>query len=100
TGVPKTAETSEASQTLQKGLPSGATDPTVVMLHSTDGSQLTTEELSAFSADLAEAEGVASVGPVPSAQTGTLSQDGTTAMFTAVLGHDPSSDQALADVRG
>ncbi|WP_426560374.1 MMPL family transporter [Angustibacter sp. McL0619] len=100
TGVPKTAESSVATQTLQKGLPPGATDPTVVMLRSTDGSQLTADELSAFSATLAAADGVASVGPVPSTQTGTVSKDGTTALFTAVLSNDPSSDQALAYVRG
>lgn len=100
TGVPKTAESSVALQRLQEGLPSGATDPTVVLLRSTDGSALEPGELSAFARALGKASGVAAVSGAPSAQTGTVSADGRTAMVNVVLSHDPSSDQALADVEG
>jgi putative drug exporter of the RND superfamily len=100
TGVPKTSESSVAMQRLQQGLPSGATDPTVVLLHSTDGSALAANELSAFATALGKAPGVASVAGVPSAQTGSVSADGQTAMVSIVLSHDPASDQALADVEG
>src|SRR6478735_7808285 len=36
-GAPKDVESAVALRTLQKGLPAGATDPTTVLLHSTDG---------------------------------------------------------------
>jgi putative drug exporter of the RND superfamily len=93
-GAPKNVESAVALRTLQKGLPAGSTDPTPVLLHSTDGQPLTQGELTAYAAQLGQAEGVGQVGPA------TLSDDKTTASFSVVLEEDPTSDQALADVKG
>ncbi len=87
--LPKGVESTEALQRLEKGLPPGATDPTTVILHSTDGETLTQEELTAFGAALGEADGVAMVAP------GVASKDGQTAQFSAVLEVDPGSDEAM-----
>ena len=93
-GAPKNVESAVALRTLQKGLPAGATDPTTVLLHSTDGQPLTEDELTSYAAELGKAQGVGQVSP------GTLSDDKTTASFSVVLKEDPTSDQALADVKG
>ena len=93
-GAPKDVESAVALRTLQKGLPAGATDPTTVLLHSTDGQPLTEDELTSYAAELGKAQGVGQVSP------GTLSDDKTTASFSVVLKEDPTSDQALADVKG
>ena len=93
-GAPKNVESAVALRTLQKGLPAGSTDPTTVLLHSTDGQPLTQDELTAYAAELGQAQGVGQVGPA------TLSDDKTTASFSVVLKEDPTSDQALADVKG
>ena len=93
-GAPKNVESAVALRTLQKGLPAGSTDPTTVLLHSTDGQPLTQGELTAYAAELGQAQGVGQVGPA------TLSDDKTTASFSVVLEEDPTSDQALADVKG
>jgi putative drug exporter of the RND superfamily len=93
-GVPKTAESSEALVTLEKGYPAGATDPTLVLLHSTNGQPLSSDALTAFAGALGKATGVATVAqPVPS-------KDGETALFSTTLSSDPSSDSALANVKG
>jgi RND superfamily putative drug exporter len=94
TGVPKTAESSVALKTLEKGLPPGATDPTTVLLHSRDGSPLDESTLTTYGADLAKAKGIAQVAPP------TLSADKATAIFSAVLNSDPSSDASLANMKG
>jgi RND superfamily putative drug exporter len=94
TGVPKTAESSVALKTLQKGLPPGATDPTTVLLHSTDGSPLDASTLATYGSDLAKAKGIAQVAPP------TMSADKSTAIFSTVLNSDPSSDASLANMKG
>lgn len=94
TGVPKTAESSVALKTLEKGLPPGATDPTTVLLHSTDGSPLDESTLATYGTDLSKAKGVAQVAPT------TLSPDKSTAIFSAVLSSSPSSDSAMANMKG
>jgi len=93
-GAPKNVESAVALRTLQKGLPAGATDPTTVLLHSTDGEPLAQSELTTYAADLGKARGVGQVAPA------TLSGERTTASFSVVLDEDPTSDQALADVKG
>jgi putative drug exporter of the RND superfamily len=93
-GAPKNVESAVALRTLQKGLPAGATDPTTVLLHSTDGKPLDQAELTTYAAALGKATGVGQVAP------GTLNQDSTTAAFSVVLDEDPTSDLALADVKG
>lgn len=87
--LPKGVESTEALQRLEKGLPPGATDPTTVILHSTDGEALTEDELTSFGAALGKADGIAMVAP------GVASKDGRTAQFSAVLKFDPGSDKAM-----
>jgi RND superfamily putative drug exporter len=93
-GAPKTVESSVALTTLERGFPPGATDPTVVLLHSTNGQQLDKAETTAYGADLGKADGVGQVGPAA------LSPDGMTASYQVVLDSDPTSDAALAAVKG
>jgi putative drug exporter of the RND superfamily len=93
-GAPKDVESSVALRTLQKGLPAGSTDPTTVLLTSTDGKPLDRSALPTFATALGKAQGVATVAPAQS------SSDGTTAVFNVVLGQDPTSDTSLAEVKG
>jgi RND superfamily putative drug exporter len=93
-GAPKTVESAVALKTLEKGFPPGATDPTVVLLHSTDGKELTSTETSTYAAALGKADGVGQVGPAQ------LSPDKQTASFSVILTSDPTSDAALADIKG
>ncbi len=90
--LPKDVESTKAIKTLEKGLPAGVTDPTTVLLHS--NSKLDQAAIDAFATDLGKAEGIAQVAP------GVLSKDGQTAVFNALLDHDPTSDAAIADVKG
>lgn len=94
TGVPKTAESTVALKTLQKGLPPGATDPTAVFLTSKDQSPLDDAAVATFATELAGAKGIAQVAPA------TLSADKSTAVFSVLLDSDPTSDAALANVKG
>ena len=93
-GAPKTVESAVALKTLEKGFPPGATDPTVVLLHSTDGKPLDDAETTAYATDLGKAEGVGQVGPAQ------LSADKLTASYSVVLDSDPTSDEALAAIKG
>ena len=90
--LPKDVESTKAIKTLEKGLPAGVTDPTTVLLSSKE--PLDQATVDAFGADLDKAEGIAQVAP------GTLSEDGRTAVYNALLDHDPTSDAAIADVKG
>ncbi len=90
--LPKDVESTKAIKTLEKGLPAGVTDPTTVLLSS--DTTLDKATIDAFGADLGQAEGIAQVSP------GTVSEDGRTAVFSALLDHDPTSDAAIADVKG
>lgn len=87
--LPKGVESTEALQRLEKGLPPGATDPTTVILRSTNGQAFTGEQLTEFGATLGKAKGVAMVAP------GVPSKDGQTAIFSAILAEDPGSDPAM-----
>jgi len=90
--LPKDVESTKAIKTLEKGLPAGVTDPTTVLLTSDDKLDQTTVDT--FAADLGRTKGIAQVSP------GTLSEDGRTAVYNALLDHDPTSDAAIADVKG
>jgi RND superfamily putative drug exporter len=94
-GVPKTAESSKALVTLEKGgYSAGATDPTLVYLHSTDRQPLGQDAMTEFGTALSAAKGVTNVtAPIPS-------KDGETALFSTTLDSDPSSDASLANVKG
>ncbi|MCW2780447.1 MAG: hypothetical protein JWR35_896 [Marmoricola sp.] len=93
-GSPKNVESSVALTTLQKGLPAGATDPTTVLLHSTNGKPLAASTLTTYASALSHAKGVGQVAP------GTLNKDQTTAIFNVLLNQDPTSDASLANVKG
>jgi RND superfamily putative drug exporter len=93
-GAPKTVESAVALKTLEKGFPPGATDPTVVLLHSTDGKPLDDAETTRFATDLGKADGVGQVAPAQ------VSPDRLTASYSVVLASDPTSDEALLAVKG
>jgi putative drug exporter of the RND superfamily len=93
-GAPKTVESSVALTTLERGFPPGATDPTVVLLHSTNGQGLTDSETTTYAAALGKADGVGQVGPAQ------LSPDKQTASYSVVLDTYPTSDAALAAIKG
>jgi RND superfamily putative drug exporter len=89
----KTAESQVALTDLEKGLPSGATDPTHVDLHTNSG-QLSAGALTTYGQQLQQVSGVGGVAPP------TLSKDKATADYTVTLKNDPASDKALATVKG
>ncbi|HEY3868127.1 MAG TPA: MMPL family transporter [Actinocrinis sp.] len=87
-GVPSTAESVTAMNTLETGFPPGQTEPTQVLLHANSGT-LTASELTAYHADLSKMSGTGSVGqPV-------VSKDGATASFNVYLKSDPESTDAV-----
>lgn len=93
-GTSETAESTVALKTLEKGYPAGATDPTTVLLRSTDGEPLGQDALTEYGTALSAAEGVATVGPP------TPNPDGTVASYSVSLSEDPSSDAAISLVKG
>jgi putative drug exporter of the RND superfamily len=93
-GAPDTVESAVALKTLETGFPPGATDPTVVLLHSSNGQPLTDSETTTYAAALGKADGVGQVGPAA------LSPDKQTASYSVVLDTDPTSDAALAAIKG
>ncbi|RNL80977.1 MMPL family transporter [Nocardioides marmorisolisilvae] len=90
--LPKNVESTQALTTLEKGLPSGATDPATVML--TSKTPLNQGELATFQQKLTGAKGAAQVSPA------VLSPSGKAAAFSVVLKDDPGSDAAIANVKG
>ena len=93
-GTSSTAESAVALKTLEKGFPAGATDPTQVLLRSTDGSPLDSDDVTAYQQSLSELDGVAQVLP------GEASADGSVASFSVYLDGDPASDASIAAVKG
>jgi RND superfamily putative drug exporter len=85
-------ESGQALITFQKGQPSGASDPTSVLLRSTDGQRLDDAALKTYATELGSAKGVASAAQA--ARTDDV------AVFTVVLSDDPASDAALANIEG
>jgi MMPL family protein/putative sensor protein len=83
-GLPSGAESQIALQSLERGLPAGATQPADVLLRS-DRGRLDPAELSRYGSRLQAVSGVGQVAPPR------LSTDGTTADFTVLLRDDPSS---------
>ncbi|MEC3953983.1 MMPL family transporter [Nocardia sp. CDC153] len=87
-----TAESSVYSKELLKGMPAGATQPSLVYLHS--DSTLTGDQLGSYRTALAATPGVGQVSAPR------LSTDGSIAEYQVTLTADPTSDAALATVRG
>ena len=88
-GIPSNAESETALRTLERGLPPGATDPTVVLLHSRSGQPLTASDLTAYEAKLKTLPGVGSVAPP------TVSSDRATAAYTVTMSYNPESTAAV-----
>ena len=88
-GIPANAESETALKTLERGLPPGATDPTVVLLHSTSGQPLATSDVTAYEAKLKTLPGVGSVAPP------TVSSDQATAAYTVTMSYNPQSTAAV-----
>ena len=88
-GIPSHAESQTALKTLEKGLPPGATDPTLVLLHQTSGGALPASDLAAFGAKLKTLPGVGAVAPPK------LSADRATAAYTVTLSYNPQSTAAV-----
>ncbi len=85
-------ESGKALIKLQEATSSGAADPTTVLLSSTDGERLDDAALDAYGEELVNTNGV---------EQATLAQrTDDVAVFSVVLSDDPSSDQALANVKG
>jgi RND superfamily putative drug exporter len=93
-GTAATAESTVALKTLEKGYPAGATDPTVVLLHSTDDQPLAAGDLTSFKDALTQADGVAQVADA------LPNKSGTTASYQVYLDGDPASDASIAAVKG
>ena len=89
-GIPSNAESETALKTLERGLPPGATDPTVVLLHSTSGQPLAASDITAYEAKLKTLPGVGSVAPP------TVSSDQATAAYTVTMSYNPQSTAAVS----
>ena len=88
-------ESAQATQTLEDGgLSAGATQPTPVVLTSSNGEPLDPSSFDDFQAALKATPGVDQVSDkaIPS-------QDGKTALFMATLKTDPASDAAISTVK-
>jgi putative drug exporter of the RND superfamily len=92
-GIPAHAESQTALATLEKGLPPGATDPTVVLLQDTSGGALPASDLATFGAKLKTLPGVGAVAPPK------LSAGRATADYTVTLSSDPQSTTAVNVVK-
>ncbi|MET8424763.1 MMPL family transporter [Nocardia sp. NPDC004860] len=87
-----TTESTVYSKELLKGMPAGATQPSLVYLHS--DAALTGAQLDSYRTALTATPGVGQVGAPR------VSADGSIAEFQVTLTSEPTSDAALATVRG
>ncbi|RKR86310.1 RND superfamily putative drug exporter [Micromonospora pisi] len=88
------SESNVWSKELLKGLPAGATEPSMVFLRSDAGQPLPADQLTAYRAALAKVPGVGQVGEPA------LSPDKTVADFQVTLANTPQSAAALRTVKG
>jgi putative drug exporter of the RND superfamily len=87
-GIPSNAESVTALNTLERGLPPGATDPTQIYLHATSGS-LSPTEVTAYGTKLKTMPGVGAVAQPM------VSKDGATAAYNVTLSYNPDSTAAV-----
>jgi RND superfamily putative drug exporter len=92
--LPSNVESTQALNTFQEHFAAGATEPVPVLLTTTNGGPLDPSALPAFQDSLSGVPGVDQVYPAQ------VSQDGTTAQFSLILTDNPTSDAALAAVKG
>ena len=91
--VPKSAESVVAGDKFTKYVSAGAGDPTIVVLHSTEGEPISEDEVTAFVAALAEADGVQQAAPT------LANQDGSSHLISVLLEDRPDSDEGIADIK-
>ncbi len=91
--LPKNVESTKALNTFQKHFAAGAAEPAPVMLVS-DSGPLDKADFPAFEKSLTSAEGVAQV------ELAGVSENGAAAEFSVILKNDPTSEAAMADVKG
>jgi RND superfamily putative drug exporter len=93
-GNTATTQSAEYANVLLKGFPAGDSEPTAVLVQSTDGKQLDTASLASFGARLAKVPGVASVSPAK------VNASGDVADYTVILSSSGESAAAMNTVRG
>ena len=93
-GNTSTTQSAVYSNVLLKGFPAGDSEPTDVLVQSTDGRPLDTASLTTFEAELAKVTGVASVSPAK------VNASGDVADYTVILSHSGESAAAMNTVRG
>ncbi|MFE9728556.1 MMPL family transporter [Streptomyces sp. NPDC005794] len=89
-----TMESQIALHTMSSDLPVGSTNPSSVLMRSTNGEKLSEAGMEAFVGKLKQVDGVGS------ATRTQVSKDGMTAEFNAVLTMDPNGREAMDVVRG
>ena len=92
--LPPEAESTIAINKFTDAVSAGASDPGYIMLTSDGGDPIDEAEAAEFASEIATAEGV------DQAQPGQVSEDGTTWSITFLLQDNPSSDAAIAAVKG
>ena len=93
-GNTATTQSAQYANVLLKGFPAGDSEPTAVLVQSTDGKPLDTAALAPFGARLAKVPGVASVSPVK------VNASGDVADYTVILSSSGESAAAMNTVRG
>jgi RND superfamily putative drug exporter len=93
-GNTATTQSAQYANVLLKGFPAGDSEPTAVLVQSTDGKPLDTASLASFGARLATVPGVASVSPVK------VNASGEVADYTVILSSSGESAAAMNTVRG
>lgn len=92
-GFPQDTESAKAAQDLQRGFAAGALAPTEVYLTTSNGSQLTEQQVNEFAAAIAKAPGVGQAQP-PERST-----DPSVARVNLLLNENPVSNEAITLVR-
>jgi RND superfamily putative drug exporter len=93
-GNTSTTQSAVYANVLLKGFPAGDSDPTDVLVQSTDGKALDTASLTSLRAQIAKVPGVASVSPVK------VNASGDVADYTVILSDSGESAAAMDTVRG
>jgi len=93
-GNTATTQSAEYANVLLKGFPAGDSEPTAVLVQSTDGKPLDAASLTSFGARLAKVPGVASVSPAK------VNASGEVADYTVILSSAGESTAAMNTVRG
>ncbi|WP_405620151.1 MMPL family transporter [Streptomyces sp. NBC_00076] len=87
-------ESSVALHAMREDLPAGSTNPSTVLLRSTNGEKLRGADMTAYAERLKDVQGIGSVSRTQ------LSKDGRTAEFSVILLVDPNGSKAMDIVRG